>query len=217
MEGGRAYTLVTTTPTDRSCCRTRWAERRARRPGPRCGTEGWRNTTAHRGCRTHRGDYVLNARQQHKVCSWNRATSGQADGQDAHCPRPPNTPAAQQTPRPSPCHHLTRTSKPGLFRYYYWTPNLLPLRQWAPRLRIMGEGIANLQNVLRAVCERGTQLQEGVHREDRGLRELQQWAGTQNNGIARRLQFLYQQFAQFGPQTRWDRGTGRCNSCIKQG
>ena len=64
----------------------------------------------------------------------------------------------------------------------------------------MGEGIANLQNVLRAVCERVTQLQEGVQREDRGLRELQQWAATQNNGVARRLQFLYQQFAQFGPQ-----------------
>ena len=74
------------------------------------------------------------------------------------------------------------------------------LRQWAPRLRIMGEGIANLQTVLRAVCERVTQLQEGVQREDRGLWELQQWAATQNNGVARMLQFLYQQFAQFGPQ-----------------
>ena len=46
------------------------------------------------------------------------------------------------------------------------------LRQWAPRLRIMGEGIANLQDVLRAVCERVTQLQDGVQREDQGLREL---------------------------------------------
>ena len=64
----------------------------------------------------------------------------------------------------------------------------------------MGEGIANLQNVLRSACERVTQLQEGVQREDRGLRELQQWAATQNDRVARRLQFLYQQFAQFGPQ-----------------
>ena len=38
----------------------------------------------------------------------------------------------------------------------------------------MGEGIVSLQDVLRAVCERVTQLQEGVQREDQGLRELQQ-------------------------------------------
>ena len=74
------------------------------------------------------------------------------------------------------------------------------LPQWVPRLRTMGEGIVSLQNVLLAVCERVTQLQEGVQREDQGLRELQQWAANQNNGVARRLQFLYQQFIQFGPQ-----------------
>ena len=39
-----------------------------------------------------------------------------------------------------------------------------------------------------------------MQREDRELRELQQWAATQDNGVARRLPFLYQQFAQFGPQ-----------------
>ena len=80
------------------------------------------------------------------------------------------------------------------------TQTVSTLRQWVPRLRTMGEGMVSLQNVLRAVCERVTQLQEGVQREDRGLRELQQWAATQNNGVARRLQFLYQQFMQFGPQ-----------------